>query len=196
MKNMFAFSLIAALLLTVSWANASEGVSQELKESIVRLHIIANSNSEEDQLLKLSVRDRLLQEAKNSKHLLTDQEILAVCKREVEKNGYSYPITISRGFFDFPQKSYDNLTLPAGKYNAVRIVIGEGKGENWWCVMYPPLCFTAETQGQLGEKELALLQGSLSPETYKLICESDRIVIKPSFKLVELWQRFTDFWTH
>ena len=152
MKNIFTFSLIAALLLTVSWANASEGVSRELKENIVRLHIIANSNTPEDQGLKLSVRDRLLKEAKNNPSLLTDEEILTVCRNEIEKQGYHYPISLQRGFFDFPQKSYDNLTLPAGNYNAVRIVIGEGLGENWWCVMYPPLCFTAETQGQPGDR--------------------------------------------
>lgn len=195
MKNLFAFSLMAALLLTLTWANASQNISQELKENIVRLHIVANSNTPEDQALKLSVRDSLLKEAKNSKNLLTDQEILAVCEHEIKKNGYSYPVAIKRGYFDFPQKSYDNLTLPAGNYNAVRITIGEGKGENWWCVMYPPLCFNAETPGTLGDKEIAMLQESLSPETYELICESDSIVIKPSFKLVELWQQLAGVWS-
>lgn len=196
MKNIFAFSLIAALLLTISWANASEGVSQELKENIVRLHIIANSNSPEDQSLKLSIRDRLLQEAKNNPSRLTDEEILTICQNEIKKQGYSYPVALQRGFFNFPQKSYDNLTLPAGNYNAVRIVIGAGCGENWWCVMYPPLCFTAETQGKLGDNELTSLQNTLTPETYELICEGERIAIKPSFKLVELWQQARSIFTN
>jgi len=195
MKNIFAFSVITALLLTITWVNASESVSRELAENIVRLHIIANSDSQEDQSLKLALRDRLLKESKSTDTLLTDEEILLHCQDEVEAQGYDYPVSLQRGYFNFPKKRYDNLTLPAGNYNAVRIIIGNGQGENWWCVMYPPLCFTAETGGKLDDDDLASLQNALSPETYDLICESDSITIKPSFKLVELWQQFRSLWT-
>ena len=70
----------------------------------------------------------------------------------------------------------------------MRIIIGRGEGQNWWCVMYPPLCFTGETRGALSDKALSCLQKSISPESFAMICESDSISIKPSFKLVELWQ--------
>ncbi len=187
MKNTLAFSLLAALLLIFTWVSASEDISRDLSDGIVRLHILANSDAAEDQVLKLKVRDRLLTEAKKSSKPLTDSEIQKVCEAEIKENGYSYTAKIERGRFYFPQKTYENLTLPAGDYNAVRIVIGEGNGQNWWCVMYPPLCFTESSTGRLDEKALASLKSAVSPESFSMICESDTIAIKPSFKLVELW---------
>ncbi len=187
MKNTLAFSLLAALLLFFTWVSASEDISQDLSDGIVRLHILANSNTTADQALKLKVRNRLLTEAKKSPKLLTDSEIQKICEAEIKENGYSYTAKIQRGHFYFPQKTYENLTLPAGTYNAVRIIIGEGSGQNWWCVMYPPLCFTESSTGKLDENALASLKNAVSPESFSMICESDTIAIKPSFKLVELW---------
>lgn len=187
-KGVWGFALLAALLLTLTWVCASEDIAEELNRNIVRLHILANSDSAADQSLKLAVRDRLLREANRQPELLTDDEILACCRDEIQKNGYHYAVSVERGTFYFPQKSYENITLPAGQYYAVRIVIGNGAGQNWWCVMYPPLCFTAETNGGLSQEALQCLQSSLSSASYNMICESDSICIKPSFKLVELWQ--------
>ncbi|MBR7163393.1 MAG: stage II sporulation protein R [Clostridia bacterium] len=187
MKNTLAFSLLAALLLIFTWVSASEDIGRDLSSGIVRLHILANSDTPEDQALKLKVRNRLLSEAKQTPKLLSDKEITEICQDEIKTNGYTYPVAVSRGRFHFPQKTYDNLTLPAGTYNAVRIIIGEGDGQNWWCVMYPPLCFTGSTNGTLDQDALAVLKESLKPESLSMICESDSITIKPSFKLVELW---------
>lgn len=187
MKHITSFSLLVALLLTISWASSSETISKDLSSGIVRLHILANSNSDQDQSLKLKIRDRLLTETKKSPVQLTDDEILAFCKDEIAKNGCSYNVSIERGRFSFPRKSYDNLTLPAGNYNAVRIILGAGGGENWWCVMYPPLCFAGESIGTLDAEALSVLRQSIRPESYAMICESDVITVKPSFKLVELW---------
>ncbi|MBR5236378.1 MAG: stage II sporulation protein R [Clostridia bacterium] len=189
MKHKLPFALFAALLLTLTWAFASEDVSRELSRGIVRMHILANSNSTCDQALKLAVRDRVLAESAGSPSLLTDAEILACCCDEIKKQGYDYPVTIERGEFYFPRKTYDTLTLPAGDYHAVRIIIGSGEGQNWWCVMYPPLCFADAADGTMNEEALQQLSDSVSSETFSLVCESDRINLKPSFKLVELWQK-------
>ena len=187
MKNTVAFSLLAALLLVFTWVSASEDISRDLSSGILRLHILANSNSAEDQALKLKVRNRLLSEVKQTQKSLTDAEIQKICENEITDNGYDYTVKIERGRFHFPQKSYENLTLPAGEYNAVRILIGEGSGENWWCVMYPPLCFSESTTGKLDESAAEALKNTVSPESLAMICESDSAVIKPSFKLVELY---------
>ncbi len=189
MKNTLAFSLLAALLLVFTWVSASEDVSQDLSAGIVRLHILANSNSAEDQALKLKVRNRLLHEVRETNEQLTDSDIEKICEAEIKENGYTYTASVERGRFYFPQKSYENLTLPAGDYNAVRILIGEGKGQNWWCVMYPPLCFSENATGKLSEKEMETLKNTISPESLSMICESDSITVKPSFKLVELYNK-------
>ncbi len=187
-KNVLGFALLATLLLTLTWAFASEDLSEELTQGIVRLHILAHSDTAADQRLKLLVRDRLLQEAKAHPELLSDTEIIDICQDEIQNNGYNYSVSVERGRFYFPQKSYENITLPAGTYQAVRIKIGSGTGQNWWCVMYPPVCYTAETHGALSEEALRQLQSSIGTESFRMICESDHICIKPSFKLVELWQ--------
>ncbi|MBE7048921.1 MAG: stage II sporulation protein R [Ruminococcaceae bacterium] len=188
MKNKLPIALITAFILTLSWVFAAEDVSMDLTSNIVRLHIIANSDSVADQTLKLAVRDRVLAEANSTSSLLTDEELLAACKDEIKQKGYTYPVAIERGRFYFPRKVYNNLTLPAGNYHAVRIVIGQGSGQNWWCVMYPPLCFTQSSLGTITEDAQKQLQDMLEEQTLSMICESDRITIKPAFKLVELWQ--------
>jgi len=188
MKHRFTILTIAAILLIATWAVASEEVSSEINENIVRLHILANSNGEYDQSLKLKVRDRLLAEVQKAKNTLTDKQIESICQDEVKKQGYHYAVSVKRGRFYFPKKQYENITLPAGNYNAVRVIIGSGVGENWWCVMYPPLCFGAEGKA-IDDEAMQKLKSSMSPEAFSVICESNQISIKPSFKLVELWQQ-------
>lgn len=187
MKKICLFFVLTLLLLSLTWVFAAEEISADLNENIVRLHILANSDSAEDQALKRTVRDKLLSAAKDAPQALTDAEIRRICQEAVCAAGYGYPVRIERGRFDFPRKTYENLTLPAGRYNAVRVIIGEGGGENWWCVMYPPLCFSGEIGG-LPPDAMAQLKNTLHPETLSAICESECITIKPSFKLLELWQ--------
>ncbi len=160
---------------------------------ILRFHVIANSNSPQDQALKLKVRDRVLEVFKTLEfNNASDAEKAAVrhssLLREaaldvIDEQGFSYNVTVSCGIYPFPQKSYGNITLPQGKYNAVRVIIGEGKGENWWCVMYPPLCFVNET-AKFDSKALS----SLSEETRKKITEKPEI--KVEFKLAELFKKY------
>ena len=113
---------------------------------------------------------------------------LDACRDEIDKRGYTSDVRKEFGRFYFPTKTYENITLPAGDYDAVRILIGEGAGQNWWCVMYPPLCFTSETKGEMPQEELEKLRQSMSSENFDLIQNEEQLVIKPSFKIVELWQ--------
>ncbi len=187
MKHTALFSVLAALLLTFSWANAAEDTMADLSSGIIRLHILANSDSEADQSLKQKVRDSLLLASKENPATLTEAEILCICQAEIQKNGYDYPVTVERGRFFFPKKTYDCLTLPAGEYDAVRVKIGAAAGQNWWCVMYPPLCFSGD-MAQLDEESLQKLKSTMKGESFAVISQSETITVKPSFKLVELWQ--------
>lgn len=186
MKNRLFLSVIIALIVVFSWGVVSESTLFDISSDIVRLHIIANSNSKEDQSLKLKVRDRLLNENfKDLKHDLN--KIEEVCQEEILKNGYDYKVTADYGKFYFPNKTYDNITLPAGDYDAIKVIIGQGRGENWWCVMYPPLCYSGSTEGKLSEEKLNLLKNSMKKDNYKLI-ENGEVKIKPALKIVEWWQ--------
>lgn len=186
MKNRLLISIITAFIIMLGWGIVSENTVNDISHNIVRLHIIANSNSDSDQRLKLKVRDRLLSENfEDIKYSLN--EIKKVCKNEISENGYDYEVNAELGKFYFPSKTYENITLPAGQYNAVKITIGEGDGENWWCVMYPPLCYSNGAEGRLSDEEINMLKKSMKDDNYELI-ENDKIKIKPAFKIVEWWQ--------
>lgn len=193
------FSLFLTLtllfLLILSYAKS---VGKDISDAVVRLHVVANSNSAADQNLKLRVRDRIIkdtsdifiqtQDSSNALQSAIDnlQYIKSVAEDEIRKQGFNYAVNIKIGNFSFPTKVYDNITLPAGKYNAVRIEIGEAKGENWWCVLYPPLCYT---EGTLTVSDTARnkLKSSLSSDEYELITQNTPGV-EIKFKIVEWFQ--------
>ncbi|MCI2106438.1 MAG: stage II sporulation protein R [Intestinimonas sp.] len=188
---------VAFTLLCGTWL---EGQQSALADKVIRLHVIANSDSSEDQALKLKVRDRILEE---SKHLISSgstveeaaQQISAdlpamaeMGSQVVQEQGYSYPVSASlEDNVWFPTKNYTDFSLPAGKYTALRIVIGEGKGQNWWCVVFPPLCL-----GSVSEtvQETAYADGLNEQDVGLMTGESEGYIIK--FKAIELW----DQWTH
>ena len=128
-------------------------IQHEFASELIRFHVIANSDSYADQSLKLHVRDIIVNEMKvrfreaNNRQeaeqiiLASMDEIKALAQQQIQLEGKQYPVEVKIGDYDFPTKSYGNLTLPAGNYHAVRVIIGEGKGKNWWCVLFPPLCF-------------------------------------------------------
>ncbi|SHE92758.1 stage II sporulation protein R [Desulforamulus putei DSM 12395] len=128
-------------------------IQHEFASQLIRFHVIANSNSLEDQTLKLHVRDVIVKEMKErfrqaSSRQEAEQivqssmnEIKELAQAQIKREGKDYQVAVMMGDFAFPTKTYGNLTLPAGNYHAVRIVIGEGKGKNWWCILFPPLCF-------------------------------------------------------
>ena len=172
---------------------ADSGISFD--GEIFRLHVVANSDSEEDQALKLKVRDAVLETAKSidfaaanardaEKLLRENKELLTAAANEVIlSSGASYGVRADFGVYHFPIKTYGSVTLPEGNYNALKIIIGNGEGHNWWCVMYPPLCLLNET-AEFDEKSL----GALSEETKKEITEKPEIKVK--FKINELAKKY------
>ena len=189
MKNKFILSIILGLLITFGTIIVSESAIEDISSGIIRLHILANSNENWDQSLKLKVRDRVLKGFDFSKSKeINLEKIEKICEDEIKKNGFDYEVRVVFGRYYFPTKSYKDITLPAGNYDAVRILIGKAEGENWWCVMYPPLCFNTAVDGTLGEAELNILKQSMKRDNYELI-ENSKIKIKPAFKIVEFWQK-------
>lgn len=191
-----------ALLLGVAaaalWGVRLDGEQAALADKVVRLHVLANSDTQEDQALKLAVRDAVLAaadgvvppgaELEEAEQALT-QALPAIADagaRVVGEQGYSYPVTASLEHdVWFPTKEYTDFAFPAGEYTALRVTIGEGGGRNWWCVVFPPLCLgsvtenTAETaqEGGLEDREVSLITG-----------EDEGYVVK--FKAMELLEEF------
>jgi stage II sporulation protein R len=141
-----------------------EDIQKSIASKIIRFHVIANSDLKSDQALKLKVRDAVLEyispKLKNSSNINesrkilkeNDKNILAVARKVIQEQGYTYKVRSTLGQAGFPIKTYGNITLPQGRYEAYRIIIGEGKGQNWWCVMFPPLCFVDISKGQISYK--------------------------------------------
>lgn len=128
-----------------------------LKDSVLRLHVIANSDSPADQALKLQVKNRVVEmmqaEFEAARDVQEARKLALQKKPAIEKaarevitsNGYNYPVQVAVGDYEFPTKTYGNLVLPQGEYQAVRVIIGEGQGKNWWCVLFPPLCMVSSS---------------------------------------------------
>ncbi len=145
------FSLIAS---TVSFAAKCDTV----RDDVVRLHILANSDSQADQSVKLLVRDALLESGneifsgtvtvQQAKRCLEKNayKLIATAEKVLKENGFDYGASVTLTTEYFPTREYENFTLPAGEYLAVRVLLGEGKGHNWWCVMFPPLCLPAASE--------------------------------------------------
>ena len=176
-----------------------EAVSTDISSSVFRLHVIANSNSKEDQALKYKVRDNLLnymnnickdcsskEEAINiaSEH---QEEFKQVALETIKEEGYSYDVKIEIGNFEFPTKQYGDISLPAGFYDALKVEIGEAEGRNWWCVMFPSLCFVDISSGIVPEESKEELQNVLSDEEYTIISDTSNPGIKLKFKLLEFF---------
>lgn len=176
--------IIIALASFVSYIFSIEGSSVAYKNKLIRLHVLANSDSPEDQELKLKVRDKIIANMNDklgssksideTRQIVKDniEEIKETALEEIKLNGKEYQITVSLDNQDFPTKSYGGFTLPAGEYEALRVVIGEGKGQNWWCVMFPPLCFIDVTNGLTDGKTKNELRKILTEEEFNMIASA------------------------
>ncbi len=176
--------LIGLVLINVLYVNEEVEALERRGENLIRFHVLANSDSPEDQELKLKVRDKVIdamaEELGKSKDVNETREILAanlgkieeVAKEEIERNGESYGVRASLGEHKFPTKRYGNVVFPAGVYEALRIEIGKAKGQNWWCVMFPPLCFVDVKHGLTDEKTKQELKSALTEEEYYLVYSS------------------------
>ena len=172
-------------------------IKEDIKESVIRFHVIANSDTQEDQMLKLNVRDAVLEyiapyleestSIEESREIVTEhlEEMTEVASIVVSNWGKDYPVTAQLSEEDFPTKTYGDIALPKGNYEACRIIIGEGKGKNWWCVMYPPLCYVDAATGIMPEEGQQALSQTLTEEEYEIIrFESDK-PYQIRFKLLE-----------
>ena len=186
---------VALAALAGVWLDRSQAA---LADQVIRLHVLANSDSEADQALKLKVRDRVLETASDyfvpgttleeTRAVLTEHlaDLAAAGADQVAQEGYRYPVTVSlEDNYWFPTKQYTDFALPAGEYTALRVVIGEGNGQNWWCVVFPPLCLgsVSETADQT-----ALSDGFTKDQVSLITGEDEGYVVK--FKAIELWEEF------
>lgn len=176
---------VMACMVLAGNARAGEDIAHKL----VRLHVIANSDSAEDQALKLKVRDAVLRESERlglDKTMGAAQcdQICEAAQRVVNENGYTYTVTAERCLMYFDTRVYQGFALPAGQYDAVRVTIGEGKGRNWWCVMFPPLC-TGATQQEI--EAIAQQAGLTEDEIGFISGNGTKYVVR--FKLTELWEK-------
>ena len=178
--------IILTCLVSMSRFNVS---CQKIRNDVLRLHVIANSDSEDDQSLKLKVRDRILSETGDLFLASTSYEeaveltnkilpqIIGVAEDEIRLNGFDYTVRAKLDYIDFDTRHYDGYTLPAGEYLALNVTIGEGKGRNWWCVMFPSICLSPslDLDDKLSDDEIDLIKGY---ENYKV-----------KFKLVEWYEK-------
>ena len=198
--NLKNLTIIIILFITFFIINAHSyaiNVSNGLSSNIFRLHILANSDSEEDQALKLKVRDAILQymetlnTAKQDKQSVIElseahiEDFKKIAEKVIQENGYDYSVNVEIGNFYFPTKYYGNISLPAGDYDALKIEIGDAKGQNWWCSLFPPLCFVSVSAGVVEEEGETYLKENLSEEEFEIVSvTSPEIEFK--FKIVEL----------
>ena len=174
-------------------------VFDDISDSVFRLHIIANSDSKEDQDLKLLVRDNVLKYMKEISTDVSSKEDVILLMQEhlddfrniaistIRDNGFDYDVNLYIGRFDFPTKTYGDISLPSGMYDALRIEIGDAKGQNWWCVMFPTLCFVDVSSGTLDENSKSVLEGNLNEEGFDLVSE-DNSKTNFKFKIVEFFE--------
>lgn len=191
----FEIAMALGLLLTVllsSVVTFAQGAEQ-VRQDVLRIHIIANSNSDRDQEIKFKVRDRILAECGDLFYQAESEEdartialqhideIRKAAEDEIQKTGYAFNVKAEVVNMFFNTREYEDFTMPAGKYDAVRITIGHGEGRNWWCVMFPPLCVPAAKANdyhELPDDEEAFV--------------SQKPTFEPRFAILEFFERLKD----
>ena len=188
---------VIGLTYVVYWHTQNATVVEAYNaDNLIRFHVIANSDTEADQTLKLKVRDSVVRDmtpsfsqASNIDEARTVvkeniDRIKSVAIKEIKRDGKDYPVQVSLGKYMFPTKTYGDLTLQEGKYEAVRVVIGEGKGSNWWCVLFPPLCFVDLSADQDGELSAEKTNGIPVSD----ITKQSEPQVQVKFKVVEVFE--------
>mgnify|MGYP004533312511 FL=1 len=199
LKPIFILSFLLFIYIFICAYNYAYAISTDLSETVFRLHVIANSDSTEDQNLKYKVRDNIINYMKDlCMNCSSKQDVIECVQNNINKfqnlaqqtvydNGYNYPVNVKIGNFKFPTKTYGDISFPSGEYDALRIEIGSAKGKNWWCMLYPSLCFVDVSSGIVPDDSKETLQSSLSNEEYLLVSDSENKIINFKFKLVELF---------
>lgn len=195
-KKLLIIFVLFLLYFIFNSISYSFSISHDLESNLFRLHIIANSDSEEDQNLKLFVRDNVINYLKNyqfsnKNELITflktqEKELNQVIQSAINQKGYNYNFTIEIGNSFFPQKKYENIILPSGYYDGLKIKIGKAEGKNWWCVLFPPMCLINESTCELPKESELILENSLSEECNSIV-SSDTQKYKFKFKIVDFF---------
>lgn len=177
-------ALIAGFICTYYFSEEPkiEDIQKEIAERVLRFHVLANSDSEEDQELKLKVKKAVVdyldtylnQEVLTLEETKTiveaqKEEIIQLAEQVISENGYDYSVNAEMTTDYFPIKTYGDVTLPAGEYEAFRMNIGEAKGKNWWCILYPPLCFVDASYGYLPDDSKEMLKNVLDKECFQAV---------------------------
>ena len=194
-KRILTLSILAALALLVFGVLPVHG-EEEIYSKVVRLHVLANSDSKEDQAVKLAVRDAilnvtvpLLQDCQTREEavllLEENRELLTQTAQTVlREQGFDDAVHIEMGLEDYPTRTYDSLCFPAGEYVSMRVELGDAEGQNWWCCLFPPLCLDTATVGKQTAEDACISVG-FTPTQYKIITESDKPVYRARFKILE-----------
>ena len=196
-KRILTLSIIAALCLLAVGLLPVHG-EEEIYNKVVRLHVLANSDSEEDQAVKLAVRDAILDvtvpllqncQTKEEAVLLLEENcslLTETAQTVLREEGFHDAVSIEMGLEDYPTRTYDSLCFPAGEYISMRVSLGAGEGQNWWCCLFPPLCLGAATVSEKTAEDACISVG-FTPTQYKIITESDKPVYRARFKILELF---------
>ena len=196
MPNRFYVAIVILLVLMIAVSFLPVHGEREIYDTVVRLHVLANSDTEEDQALKLIVRDSVLAAAAPYLEGCTSQaeavealtahlsDLETAAAETITAEGYDYPVTILLGEEDYPTRAYEACAFPAGTYVSLRVLIGEGEGQNWWCCLFPPLCLSAATAKQ--DNEDAFIQVGLTKDQYGIITETGKTKYKVRFKILEV----------
>ena len=194
MKKIVSYMIVLLLISVVVAALPSAG-EEGIYDSVIRFHVIAATDSPEDQALKLSVRDEILasySEALSGADGIEEaeadvvglcQEIQKTAEAVVRSAGYSYTVRVDYGEEKYPTREYENYTFPAGHYRSLRVTIGEGEGQNWWCVLFPPLCLDIATDTAPSDDALAV---GLTPGEQQIITGGNDGGYRVKLKTLEL----------
>ena len=195
MTSRFCVAIVILMVVMIVLSFLPIHGEGEIYDTVVRLHVLANSDSPEDQALKLEVRDAILAVTAPLVAGCTNQadavaaleggmaEIEAAARDVLTAAGRTDAVSVIIGREDYPTRTYESCAFPAGEYVSLRVCIGEAAGQNWWCVLFPPLCLSAATDGA---EEDAFISVGLSKDQYGIITETGKTKYKVRFKLLEL----------
>lgn len=197
---LFSMCMIGLLYCAVHKKEGNTQLQQGIAKEIIRFHVIANSDAEMDQEVKLAVKDEVVaymqgklkktESRKKAKQIMKEEmpAIQKIAQKTVKKEGYNYSCDVVYHKRDFPVKVYGDLTFPAGEYEALDVVLGNAEGKNWWCVMFPSLCFVDGTYSIVPEESKDRLKEVLTEEEYEAVAHTEGIEVEYAFKLADWWK--------
>ena len=200
-KKIFFYITLALVFIAGAYQYRVKRFQRDISQDILRFHVLANSDSQADQSVKLKVRDEIgrymkgnMGQVENLKECIKETEeklpeITRIAEEVLKREGFSYPASARVGTVDFPEKQYGSYTFPGGSYKALQITLGEWEGHNWWCVMYPNMCFAGSVYEVVEEDAKRELKAVLTPEEYEELMAESQISVK--FKY---WEKLKEWW--